>query len=89
MSSLTVQRKCPHYGECNIDAARAGKTSGTELLTGTIYDDGTSSDIVGSEHAPHQAYSDGIQEGRSSRTGSRQQRSQTFKRDARDDFGRA
>ncbi len=51
MSSLTVQRKCPHYGECDIDTARAGKTSGTEPLTGRIYDDGTGSDIVGSEHA--------------------------------------
>ena len=64
MSSLTVQRKCPHYGECDIDAARTGKTSGTQQLTGGIYDDGAGSDTDGSEHTPHQAYSDGIQEGR-------------------------
>ena len=30
MSSVTVQRKCPHEGECDIDAARAGKASGTK-----------------------------------------------------------
>ena len=30
MSSVTVQRKCPHEGACDIDAARAGKTSGSQ-----------------------------------------------------------
>ena len=29
-SSLTVKRKCPHHGACDIDAARAGKASGTQ-----------------------------------------------------------
>ena len=33
-SMLTAERKCPHDGACEIDAARAGKTSGTQQLTG-------------------------------------------------------
>ena len=28
--AVTVQRKCPYDGECDIDAARAGKASGTQ-----------------------------------------------------------
>ena len=39
-SALTAGGKCPHYGECDIDAARASKTSGTQQLTGGIHDDG-------------------------------------------------
>ena len=49
-SVLTAKRKCPYYRECDIDAARAGKTSGTEPLTGGTYDDRAGSDIDGSEH---------------------------------------
>ena len=38
-SYLTVQRKCPHEGACDIDTAGTGKTSGTQQLTGRTYDD--------------------------------------------------
>ena len=38
------------------------------------------SDTDGSEHTPHQAHTGGIRRGRSSRTSSRQQRSQTCQR---------
>ncbi len=70
-SVLTAKRKCPHYGECDIDAARAGKTSDTQQLTGWIYDDGAGSDTDGSERTPHQAHASGLQRGWSSRTSSR------------------
>ena len=79
-SVLTAKRKCPHYGECDIDAARAGKTSGTQQLTGRVYDNRAGSDVDGSEHTPHQAHTGGIRRGRSSRTSSRQSRSQTCQR---------
>ena len=79
-SALTAQRKCPHDGACDIDAARTGKTSGTQQLTGRIYDDGAGSDTDGSEHTPHHAHTGGISTGGSSRTRSRQQRSQTCQR---------
>ena len=79
-STLTAKRKCPHYGECDIDAARAGKTSGTQQLTGRVYDNRAGSDVDGSEHTPHQAHTGGIRRGRSSRTSSRQSRSQTCQR---------
>ena len=52
-SSLTDQRKCPHYGECDIDAERTGKTTGTQQLTSGAGDDGTGGDVDGSEHTPH------------------------------------
>ncbi len=32
MSSLTVKRKCPHEGACDIDAERADKASGSHSL---------------------------------------------------------
>ena len=70
-STLTAERKCPHDGECDIDAARTGKTSGTQQLTGWIYDDGAGSDTDGSEHTPHQAHTGGLQREGSSRTSSR------------------
>ena len=38
-SSLTDQGKCPHYGECDIDTERDGKTSGSQQLTSTTDDD--------------------------------------------------
>ncbi len=65
-SMLTAKRKCPHYGECDIDAARAGKTSDTQQLTGWIYDDRAGSDTDGSERTPHQAHASGLQRGWSS-----------------------
>ena len=34
LSSLTVKRKCPHDGECDIDAERADKASGPQQLDG-------------------------------------------------------
>ena len=52
-------------------AARAGKTSGTQQLTGRVYDNRAGSDVDGSEHTPHQAHTGGIRRGRSSRTSSR------------------
>ena len=70
-STLTAKRKCPHYGECDIDAARAGKTSGTQQLTGRVYDNRAGSDVDGSEHTPHQAHTGGLQRERSRRTSSR------------------
>ena len=70
---LTAERKCPHDGACEIDAARTGKTSGTQQLTGWIYDDGAGS---GTERTPYQAHTGGIQGEGSSRNSSRQQRSQ-------------
>ena len=44
---LTAERKCPHDGACEIDAARTGKTSGTQQLTGWIYDDGAGAILMG------------------------------------------
>ena len=79
-SVLTAKRKCPHYGECDIDAARAGKTSDTQQLTRRVYDNGAGSDVDGSEHTSHQAHTGGLQRGWSSRTSSRQSRSQTCQR---------
>ena len=73
---LTAERKCPHDGACEIDAARTGKTSGTQQLTGWIYDDGAGSDTDGTERTPYQAHTGGIQGEGSSRNSSRQQRSQ-------------
>ena len=75
-SMLTAERKCPHDGACDIDAARTGKTSGTQQLTGWIYDDGAGSDTDGTERTPYQAHTGGIQGEGSSRNSSRQQRSQ-------------
>ena len=75
-SMLTAERKCPHDGACEIDAARTGKTSGTQQLTGRVYDNRAGSYLDGSEHTPHQAHTGGIRRGRSSRNSSRQQRSQ-------------
>ena len=75
-SMLTAERKCPHDGACEIDAARTGKTSGSQQLTGWIYDDGAGSDTDGSERTPYQAHTGGIQGEGSSRNSSRQQRSQ-------------
>ena len=80
MSSLTVKRKCPHEGTCDIDAERADKASGSQQFDGGPYDHGAGSDFDGSERAPHQAYSGGLQKGRRSRTRSRQSRSQTGQR---------
>ena len=57
-SMLTAERKCPHDGACEIDAARTGKTSGTQQLTGWIYDDGAGSDTDGSERTPYQAHTE-------------------------------
>ena len=53
-SMLTAERKCPHDGACEIDAARTGKTSGTQQLTGRVYDDGAGSDTDGTERTPYQ-----------------------------------
>ena len=75
-SMLTAERKCPHDGACEIDAARTGKTSGTQQLTGWIYDDGAGSGTDGTERTPYQAHTGGIQGEGSSRNSSRQQRSQ-------------
>ena len=75
-SMLTAERKCPHDGACEIDAARTGKTSGTQQLTGRVYDDGAGSDTDGTERTPYQAHTGGIQGEGSSRNSSRQQRSQ-------------
>ena len=80
MSSLTVKGKCPHEGACDIDAERADKASGSQQFDGGPYDHGAGSDFDGSERAPHQAYSGGLQQGGSSRTRSRQSRSQTGQR---------
>ena len=77
---LTVKRKCPHEGACDIDAERADKASGSQQFDGGPYDHGAGSDFDGSERAPHQAYSGGLQQGGSSRTRSRQSRSQTGQR---------
>ena len=63
MSSLTVKRKCPHEGTCDIDAERADKASGAQQFDGGPYDHGAGSDFDGSERAPHQAYSGGLQQG--------------------------
>ena len=60
-STLTAERKCPHDGECDIDAARTGKTSGPQQLVGGSYDDGAGSDTYGTEHTPYQAHTGGIQ----------------------------
>ena len=79
-SSLTVKRKCPHHGECDIDAERADEASGSQQFDGGPYDLRAGSDFDGSERAPHQAYSGGLQKGRRSRTRSRQPRSQTSQR---------
>ena len=79
-SSLTVKRQCPHEGACDIDAERAGEDSGSQQFDGGPYDHGAGSDIDGSERAPHQAYSGGLQKGRRSRNRSRQSRSQTGQR---------
>ena len=79
-SSLTVKRKCPHHGECDIDAERADEASGSQQFDGEPYDLRAGSDIDGSERAPHQAYSGGLQKGWRSRTRSRQSRSQTGQR---------
>ena len=46
-SVLTAKRKCPHYGECDIDAARAGKTSDTQQLTRRVYDNRAGSYLMG------------------------------------------
>ena len=54
-SSLTVKRKCPHHGECDIDAERADEASGSQQFDGGPYDLRAGSDIDGSERAPHQA----------------------------------
>ena len=70
-SVLTAKRKCPHYGECDIDAARAGKTSDTQQLTRRVYDNRAGSYLDGSERTPHQAHASGLQRGWSSRTSSR------------------
>ena len=59
-SMLTAERKCPHDGACEIDAARTGKTSGTQQLTGWIYDDGAGSDTDGTERTPYQTHTGGI-----------------------------
>ena len=77
---LTAKRKCPHYGECDIDAARAGKTSDTQQLTRRVYDNRAGSYLDGSESTPHQAHASGLQRGWSRRTSSRQSRSQTCQR---------
>ena len=79
-SALTVKRKCPHHGECDIDAERADEASGSQQFDGGPYDLRAGSDFDGSERAPHQAYSGGLQKGRCSRTRSRQPRSQTSQR---------
>ena len=63
MSSLTVKGKCPHEGACDIDAERADKASGSQQFDGGPYDHGAGSDFDGSERAPHQAYSGGLQQG--------------------------
>ena len=60
-SSLTVKRKCPHHGECDIDAERADEASGSQQFDGGPYDLRAGSDFDGSERAPHQAYSGGLQ----------------------------
>ena len=65
-SVLTAKRKCPHYGECDIDAARAGKTSVTQQLTRRVYDNRAGSYLDGSERTPHQAHASGLQRGWSS-----------------------
>ena len=52
-STLTAKRKCPHYGECDIDAARAGKASGTQQLTGRVYDNRAGSDVDGRVSTRH------------------------------------
>ena len=44
MSSLTVKRKCPHEGACDIDAERADKASGSQQFDGGPYDHGAGSD---------------------------------------------
>ena len=77
MFSLTVSQECPHQRTCDIDAARAGKISGTQRLTGRTYDDGAGSDIDWSKRTPHQANSGAILEGRSSNTRSRSSRSRS------------
>ena len=69
MSSLTVKRKCPHEGTCDIDAERTDKASGSQQFDGGPYDHGAGSDFDGSERAPHQAYSGGLQKGRRSYAG--------------------
>ena len=48
-SVLTAKRTCPHYGDCDIDAARAGKTSGTQQLTRRVYENRGGSYLDGSE----------------------------------------
>ena len=49
----TAERKCPHDGACEIDAARTGKTSGTQQFAGGAYDDGAGSDTDGTERTPY------------------------------------
>ena len=64
MASISVLPNRPaimsHYGECDIDAKRAGKTSGPQQLTGRAYDSGPGGDPDGSEHTPYQAHSGGL-----------------------------
>ena len=88
-SMLTAERKCPHDGACEIDAARTGKTSGTQQLTGWIYDDGAGSDTDGTERTPYQAHTGGIQGEGSSRNSSRQLGSQTCQHNTGDYDGRS
>ena len=59
-SSLTVKRKCPHEGACDIDAEGAGKTSGAQQLTGRAHDPGPGGNPHGSERTPHQAHPGGL-----------------------------
>ena len=72
-----IDYRSPHEGACDIDAERASEDSGSQQSNGGPYDHRAGSDFDGSEQAPHQAYSGGIQKGRRSRNCSRQSRSQT------------
>ena len=85
MASISVLSNRPaimSHGECDIDAKRAGKTTGPQQLTGRAHDSGAGGHVDGSEHSPHQAHPGGLQRGGSSRTCSRSSWTPSTQRDA-------
>ena len=70
----------PMMENVTLTQTRASKASGSQQFDGGTYDHRAGSDFDGSERAPHQAYSGGLQKGWRSRNRSRQSRSQTWQR---------
>ena len=59
MSTVTGQRKC-HNGECDIDAKRTGKATGSEQLACGAPDPGSGCRSDGCQPTPHSAYPGGL-----------------------------